>query len=63
MSILNFFSKFNVYYSNFKKKKKFQCQKQVMFQSTKWFGFGAQDNLNKRDLLLFKKKKKNFTGV
>lgn len=59
MSILNFFSKFNVYYSNFKKKEKeFQCQKQVMFQSTKWFGFGVQDNLNKRERLLFKKKER-----
>ena len=48
-SILNFFSKFNIYYSNFKKKEKeFQCQQQAMFQSTKWFGFGVQDNLNKR---------------
>ena len=27
---------------------------------TKWFGFGAQDNLNKRDLLLFKKEKKTL---
>ena len=31
-----------------------------MFQSTKWFGFGAQDNLNKRPSPLQKKEKKTL---
>ena len=40
-SIKLVFSKCKIYYSKFKKKKEFQCQKQVSFQNSKWFGFGA----------------------
>ena len=31
-----------------------------MFRSSKWFGFGVQDNLNKRGK---KERKKSSTGV
>lgn len=63
MSILIFFSKFNVYYSNFKKKKKSfnvrskSCfkDKMVWIWSTRQFKQKGPSPLQKRE--------KNFTGV